>query len=136
MGIATNWSAFGDSDIAIVVVARESTSTTRQAFQDQVMGQRPISPAARLATTRSSMLNIVSETPGAIGFISMAALTDDVQVVPIATQDGDTPILPTIETVASGLYPLHIPLLIIGTQAPTPNDGYYEFIAWPHWSAP
>jgi phosphate transport system substrate-binding protein len=130
MGIATNWAAFGNSDITLVVVARESTSTTRQAFQDQVMGQRAITPAARLATTRSSMLNIVAETPGAIGFISMAYLTDDVQAIPIATQEGDTPTLPSIQTVAAEAYPLRIPLLIIGTQPPVPNDGYYEFIVW------
>lgn len=130
MGIATNWSTFGSTNIAIVVVARESTSTTRQAFEDQVMGQRPITPAARLATTYASMLNIVADTPGAIGFISMASLTEVVQVVPIAALDGDSPVLPTDDTIASEEYPLRTPLLIIGTQAPTPDDGYYEFIAW------
>lgn len=132
MGITINWSVFIESNMDIVVVTRESTSTTQHVFRNQVLGQRTITPAARLATTESSMLSIVAETPGAIGFVSLASLTDDsgIYIIPITTQEGDTPILPTIETVTNETYPLRTPLLIVGSQPPTSDDIYYEFIVW------
>ncbi len=129
MGTANNWSDFGGPDIDIVIVSRESSSLTRQAFETQVMGQRPISLRARLATTPSAMHQIISQTPGAIGFLSMGLLTDRVRVVSLIGDD-DIAVQPTPDTVADGSYPLQIPLLIIGPQPPTPGDRYYEFILW------
>ena len=114
----------------IIVVGREQTSATRHAFEEIVLGQRAITPGARLATSSQAMLDIVATTPGAIGFISAALITPNVQVISIATTDDSAAVLPTRENIYNEIYPLRMPLLIVGPRPPTPGDGYYEFITW------
>lgn len=129
-GISQEWLALSTTQQQIVVVGRESTSATRQAFEELVLGQRVITPAARLATSSQSMLDIVATTPGAIGFVSTALVNKSVHVLGIAADNTTSPILPTLENIYDEVYPLRMPLLIVGPRPPTPGDGYYEFIAW------
>jgi phosphate transport system substrate-binding protein len=130
VGVESNWSAFGGPDLPIAVVSRELESDTRQAFQDLVLGKRQITFNALLAPTGEAMLNIVAQTPGAIGYLSMARISGAVRVMPVAGSVGDQPVIPSPQTVADGSYPLRTPLLVVGSQPPTPGDGYYEFIVW------
>lgn len=129
-GNAENWQAFGAKDTAITVVSHDASNPTRQAFDTQVLGQRMVTMRARLATTSAAMIEIVAETPGAIGYISMSLLDQRVSVVGLQSDAQAEVVFPTLETVASGEYPLQTPLLVIGHQAPVPGDGYYEFILW------
>jgi phosphate transport system substrate-binding protein len=129
-GTVERWLAVDGPDTAITVVGREASSPTRQAFEAQVMGQRSITLRARLATTEAAMVEIIAQTAGAIGFVSMALVTDQVQVIPVRATVDATPVLPSPQTVAAGLYPLQMPLLVVGRRAPVPGDGYYEFILW------
>lgn len=129
-GTADNWSDFGNSNDTIGVVSREAGSPTRQAFEALVMGARSITLRALLATTEAAVVEIVSQTPGAIGYVSLALVTDQVKIVPLRTDENSPPILPSPQSVAENSYPLQMPLLIIGSQPPIPGDGYYEFILW------
>lgn len=129
-GAVANWLELGGPDLAITVVSRDAESDTRRVFEQLVLGQRQITYNALLALTDGAMLDVVAQTPGAIGFMSMALVSGQVRVVPLVGQVGDTPVLPTPLTVAEGTYPLRTPLLIVGTKPPEPGDGYYEFIAW------
>lgn len=130
-GLSYQWSEINQSSAQpIVVVGREETSASRQVFEEIVLGQRPITPAARLAPTSQAMLDIVASTPGAIGFISAALVTQNVQIIKIATDHNEPALLPTLENIYNEVYPLRMPLLIVGPRPPTPGDGYYEFIAW------
>lgn len=129
-GTAQNWSDFDGPNLRIVVVSRESNSPLRLAFENQVLGQRPMTLRARLATTANAMHDIVAQTPGAIGFISMAQTDQEVRIIPLIPQMGLAPVLPTPRSVFDASYPLRLPILVIGSHAPQPEDGYYEFILW------
>ncbi|NDJ87060.1 MAG: hypothetical protein GYB66_14370 [Chloroflexi bacterium] len=129
-GTAENWRELGGSNQVITVVSREATSPSRQAFDAQVLGLRPTTLRARLATTPGAMLDIVSQTPGAVGYISMALVDQRVSIIAIHETESDPPILPTPQSVASSEYPLRMPILVVGSQEPAPGDGYYEFILW------
>ena len=70
-----------------------------------------------------------TETPGAIGYVSMAWTANSrVRVVPVGRADGAR--VPTPDTVRAHLYPLRTPLLIVGPQAPAPDTIYYDWFTW------
>jgi ABC-type phosphate transport system substrate-binding protein len=128
-GQITSWAALGGDDQPVTAVSRESGADTRLAFEALVMDGQPITLNARLALSSASMVEIVAETPGAIGYVSMAWAADSrVRVVPVGTADGAQ--VPTPETVSADLYPLRAPVLIVGPEAPIPNTIYYDWFAW------
>ncbi len=129
-GAVENWVEFGGPDVPITVVSRDAESDTRRVYERLVLGQRQMTYNAILALTDAAMLDVVAQTPGAIGFMSMALVSGQVRVMPLVGETGDTPVLPTPLTVANETYPLRTPLLIVGTKPPEPGDGYYEFIVW------
>lgn len=129
-GAVTRWSQISDQVGQIVVVSREEHSATRLAFQDLVMGSRRITFNARLAPSSQAMLDIIASTPGSIGFISFALVNESVRLVPVAASADLPGQIPTLPTIFDETYPLRMPLLVVGPDAPTPGDGYYEFILW------
>jgi phosphate transport system substrate-binding protein len=128
-GQTTAWAVLGGDDQPVTVVSRESGADTRLAFEALVMSGQPVTLNARLALSSKSMVDIVAETPGAIGYVSMAWAADSrVRIVPVGTA-GEARI-PTPETVSANLYPLRTPVLIVGPEAPAPDTIYYDWFAW------
>lgn len=129
-GVVTRWAQISNQSGEIIVVSREDTSATRLAFQELVMGTRQITFGARLAPSGQAMLDIIATTPGSIGFVSFALVSEGVRMVPIAATVDLPGQIPSLSTIFDEIYPLRMPLLIVGHQPPTPGDGYYEFILW------
>ncbi len=131
-GTVNSWSEFEgrSSESQIVVVSREEGAVLRTNFQHLVMGQRPISAGARLAPTSQAMLDIVANTPGAIGYVELSLLNNKVNTVPVAEYANTLAISISRDTIADGSYPLQMPVLVIGKNPPEIGDGYYEFILW------
>ena len=129
-GNVQSWSSFGGNDLPIVVVSRENTAAITQSFRSIVMGNREIALSARLATTPTTMMDIIAQTPGAIGFIEHSMVNNRVNIIPVAEYESSPAIAPNASTIANGYYPLQTPVLIIGRHPPQPNDNYYEFILW------
>jgi hypothetical protein len=128
--LVNNWQAFGGPDREIVVVSQPPEAPLQAAFNRLVMGQRDVTLAARLALTPQHTLQIVQQTPGAIGVVPLSLSIAGVNVIPVAEFDDAIPVSPTRETIANGIYPLQTPVLIVGNAPPQPGDGYYEFILW------
>jgi phosphate transport system substrate-binding protein len=130
-GQITSWAALGGDDQPVTAVSRESGADTRLAFETLVMNHQPITMNARLALSSESMVEIVAETPGAIGYVSMtwAAADSRVRVVPVRDASGEAQV-PTPETVSASAYPLTTPVLIVGPEAPATNTIYYDWFAW------
>jgi ABC-type phosphate transport system substrate-binding protein len=130
-GQVVTWAAMGGDDQPVTVVSRESGADTRLAFEALVMNRQPVTLNARLALSSESMVEIVAETPGAIGYVSMTWTAADsrVRVVPVWAASGDAQ-LPTPETVSANAYPLRTPVLIVGLEAPAPDTIYYDWFAW------
>lgn len=107
---------------AITVFSREDGSDTRAAFERLVMGQRRTTLAARLVSSSSGMIEAVANTPGGIGYVSLAHLTDTVRALAI---EG---VAPTTAGVQDSTYPLRLTVYVVGLQEPA--DAYRAFIGW------
>ncbi|MBZ0307747.1 MAG: substrate-binding domain-containing protein [Anaerolineae bacterium] len=129
-GGVRNWREVGGPNLPIVVVSREAGADTRAVFERLVMGERPVSGAAVLAPTSSSILDIVATTEGAISYTSFGSLNNRVRVVPVAASANDTPVPPTLQTIANKTYPLRMPILIVSQKQPDSNSTIYEFFLW------
>jgi len=129
-GRVTRWSQIGGPDLPVTVVSREAGADTRLAFDALVMGDRRITPGARLALSSQSMVEIVSSEPGAVGYVSMAFLNEQVRSVPVAPGAGMPPVPLTPETVSTGAYPLHTPILVVGPNPPAEDSIYRDWFAW------
>jgi phosphate transport system substrate-binding protein len=68
------------------------------------------------------MAQLVSEEPGAIGVLPLAAVPDSLRVIRV---EG---VLPGETTIASGSYPLTVPLL--ATSPTEPQGTLRDFLAW------
>ncbi len=127
-GEIQNWRAVGGPDLAISLFTREDGSGTRAEFESLVMGDRTISPLARIAPSSSAMRASVARDPAAIGYLSTALLDDSVR--PLAV-DGVTP---GPATLADDSYPLRSFVYVIGRREPDGSEpfdlDYRAFFAW------
>lgn len=129
-GTINNWQDVGGPNLPIVLVSREEEADSRLAFQHLVMGERRISGNARLATSSPDTLDIVATTIGSIGYVSLGLIDERVRVTPVVGQVGETPITPSLETIADGSYPLRTPILLVGQREPDADSVAYEFFIW------
>lgn len=100
-----SWSDVGGSDAAIVVIGRENASGTRSAFEELVDVKNSCVYAQELDST-GAVLAKVASTPGAIGYISLDALSSSVNALVL---DG---VAPTADTIAAQQYPLVRPFIM------------------------
>ncbi len=128
-GRADEWSALGGLPRPVTVVSPQAGDDTRLAFEALVMDDRRTTLAARLAFSPSRMLALVASDPGAVGYVSMAALDPSVRAVPLVGAGGE-PVLPSRETVASGAYPLITAIVVVGAQPPPDDSVYRDWFAW------
>lgn len=99
-GRIDNWAEVGGSDQRIGLVNRDEASGTREAFRKTVMGVAPFDRTAAVLPGTGQVRSVVSNAPGAVGYISLGFVSDEVKVVAI---DG---VVPTAAAVVSGEYPL------------------------------
>ncbi len=104
-GTITNWSEVGGADGPIVVVGREAGSGTRGAFEELLGLQDACAYANELDSTGAVMAKVAA-TPGAIGYISLDALNDNVKALSL---DG---VEPTEENIKAGKYFLSRPFIM------------------------
>ncbi|MCD4684385.1 MAG: substrate-binding domain-containing protein [Anaerolineae bacterium] len=129
-GRTASWSALDAGNVPVTVVSREDGADTRLAFEALVMDGRRTTPGARLALSSASVVELVAETPGAVGYVSMSFADERVRVVALEDAAGGDAQLPTPETVSAGNYSLRVPVLVVGQVAPEPGSVYYEWFAW------
>jgi hypothetical protein len=106
----------------LVVFSREEGSDTRAEFERLVMGSRRTTLAARLVTSSETMVSAVAQTPGAVGYVSLAYVTQQVRTLAI---DG---VAPTPQSIAQHRYPLRLTLFVAGLEEPA--GSYRSFIGW------
>lgn len=99
-GDITNWSEVGGPDMPIGLVNRDEASGTREAFAKIVMGDARFDKGAVILPGTGQVRAVVSEVKGAIGYISLGFVTDEVRAVAV---DG---IDPSEAAVVAGTYPI------------------------------
>lgn len=121
-GEITNWSEVGGPDSAIVVVGRDAASGTRDGFES-IVGVKESCVYAEEQASTGAVLTSVQSNEGAIGYVSLASVSEDVKTLTI---DG---VAPSEETVKDGSYQIQRPFVFV-----TPADGSNElvkaFIDW------
>lgn len=132
LGHITTWAALDGPDLSVTVVSHETGTDTYLAFRAGALNGKDVTPGARLALSASRLVEIVTGTPGAVGFVSLAHLkaTTPVRVLPVAVDTNSAPVVPALATVAAGEYPLCTPVLVVGPQPPAPASFYRDWFAW------
>lgn len=112
-GRIVNWRTVGGPNVPITVITREDGSGTRDAFEEFVMGKGHEIAASALVTAYSGGLRkMVSQDPGAIGYVTFSQLNPHVHALAI---DG---VAPTEPAIASGEYRLQRPFVFLTRGAP------------------
>jgi phosphate transport system substrate-binding protein len=127
-GRAYEWLAVGGpaSQGEVRPVSREGGSCMRAAFEALVMIDRPVTPMAVLVSSPDAVVEYVAEHPGAIGYVSMAEVTQAVKVLKVEGA------LPTPETASQGSYPLtHELWLVTADPPPEVVQAFVEFALRP-----
>jgi len=109
-GKVTNWKEVGGDDMKIVVYSRESSSGTFEFFKEHVMNKKNFAPTAMLMPATGAIVQSVSQTKGAIGYVGLAYLETSVKALKASYDQGKTYVAPTVENAMNKSYPISRPL--------------------------
>lgn len=123
-GEIKNWSEVGGSDEPIVVIGREASSGTREAFES-ILELEECSYSNELDNT-GAVIAKVSAVKGAIGYVSLDVIDDSVKALKM---DG---VEATAENIKNGTYFLQRPF-VMGTKGEIEEQediiqAYFEFL--------
>jgi len=111
-GEISKWSDAGGSGGTIVVISRDTASGTFEVFNEKVLKGSKVREDAMMLASNQAILTSVSTTPGAVGYIGLGYVTNEVKSLVV---NGVTA---TKETVISGKYPISRPLYMYTNGAP------------------
>lgn len=131
-GAITSWSELG-LDVPgcesgeIVVVSRQNNSGTYVYFQEAVLGEGDFRLGTRDMHGSKDVVDLVENTPCAIGYSGLAYANDHVKTACIG-DSADACVLPSTETAISGAYPIARPLFMY--TAGTPTGATKTYLDW------
>lgn len=128
-GKIKNWKEVGGDDMKIVVYSRESSSGTYEFFKEHVMKQKNYASTALLMPATGAIIQSVSQTKGAIGYVGLAYVEKTVKALKVSYDGGKTYITPSMETAKNNTYPITRPLqLYFLTKTEKLVSPYVKFI--------
>jgi len=110
-GQITNWSEVGGRDAEIVLIGREAGSGTRDGFES-ITETKDMCLYRQELTSTGDVITTVSQNPDAIGYASLASVSDIVKALSV---DG---VVPGEESVKDGSYAVQRPFVLV-TKADT-----------------
>lgn len=133
-GKITNWNSVGGEDRPIVLLSRESNSGTYVYFLERVIRLNDkksallFSAETLLMPSSEGISSEIRQNPNAIGYDGLGYVTSDMKMIAVA-KDVNTPyVLPAIETVNDGTYPISRSLYMY--TAGQPDGKMAEYINW------
>jgi phosphate transport system substrate-binding protein len=118
----------------IIRVSRQSNSGTYEYFREAVLGNgRDFKLGSRDMHGSKDVVELVSKTPGAIGYSGMGYATPDVKMLRIARKAGDMSFAPTIENTLNHTYPIARPLFMYTLGEPAGE--VKKYLDWVHSEA-
>ncbi len=124
-GQVTNWRQVGGEDRPIVLLSRESNSGTYVYFLENVIrlgdseSELLFSPDTLLMPSSEGISTEVRQNPNAIGYDGLGYVTADQKMVAVAVDAAGPYVLPSVETVNDGSYPISRPLYMYTAGEPT-----------------
>ena len=116
-GKITNWKQVGGEDRKIVVYSRETSSGTYEFFKESVLKHRNYMPAVLSMPATGAIIQSVSQTPGAIGYVGLAYLNPEVKALAVSYDGGGSYVAPTFDNARSKSYPIVRPLYFYYTKS-------------------
>lgn len=134
-GRISNWQELGGDDRPIVKLSRETNSGTHVYFLEEVIrlgdsaNKEIFSADTLLLPSSEGIIAEVRENPNAIGYDGLGYITDDVKIIAVAVDDASAYVLPTVDTVNDGTYPIarYLYMYTIGQPTGAVKD-YMEWI--------
>jgi len=114
-GKLSNWSEVGGKDAKIVIVNRDTSSGTYEAFEILALNKEKVRPDALTTASNQAVAQTVAQTPGAIGYVGHGYLTPKVKAVTVDKIEC------TKQTIQSEKYPLSRYLYVYTNGKPTGN---------------
>lgn len=133
-GQITRWSHLGvtlpgNAKDKIILVSRQSNSGTYNYFRESILGK---GRDFRLGTLdlhgSKDVVELISRTPGAIGYSGMGYTTEAVKMLKVARRPGETAYAPTIENTLKHHYPISRPLFMYTLGEP--NETIQKYLHW------
>jgi len=132
-GKITNWEQLGGEDRPIVLLSRESNSGTYVYFLENVirMGEDSdllFAPDTLLMPSSEGISAEVRQNPNAIGYDGLGYVTPDQKMVAIAESADGPYVLPSVDAVNDGSYPISRPLYMY--TAGEPSGQIKAYLDW------
>lgn len=123
-GKITNWKEVGGTDQPIVILSREVNSGTHVYFKEHILRQNnpssreEFAPSALMLPSSQAIADEVAGNPAAIGYYGMGYVSAKQKPVSIARDENSDYVLPVIENVISGKYPISRPMFLYTNGEP------------------
>lgn len=131
-GEITNWKELGGKDAEITVVSREEGSGTRGAFteitgvlvkDDEGNETDNTTADALVQPSTGSVIKTVSSTPDSIGYVSLAAVSDEVKALKVEGVEASK------DTVLDGTYKISRPFVYVtGNDISESAKAFIDFV--------
>ena len=109
----------------IVVVSRQNNSGTYAYFREAVLGDADFRLGTRDMHGSKDVVDLVENTPCAIGYSGLAYATEHVKLACVAQETGGACVNPSVATAVDGSYPIARPLFMYTNGQPTGFVGDY-----------
>lgn len=109
-GKIANWKQVGGPDLKIIVYSRETSSGTYEFFKEHVLNKKNFAASALMMAATGAVVQSVSQTKGAIGYVGLAYIEKDVKALKVSYDKGKTFVVPNVENAKSKKYPVTRPL--------------------------
>lgn len=104
-GSITNWKEVGGNDARIILYGRENNSGTYAFLKEHVLDDEDYSDYTQTLPGTAAVVNAVSKDVNGIGYGGIA-WAKGVKYAKVRRTDKDPAVLPSIETVSNGSYPI------------------------------
>lgn len=109
-GKIKNWKEVGGDDMRIIPYARETSSGTYEFFKESVLKHKNYMSGIMSMPATGAVVQSISQTKGAIGYIGLAYLSKTVKAIHISYDKGITYIEPSVTNAQNKTYPIVRPL--------------------------
>ncbi len=129
-----NWRELGGEDRPIVRLSRETNSGTHVYFLEHVLrlgdskSKTLFAQDTLLLPSSEGIVSEVRDNPNAIGYDGLGYITPDLKVIAIAKDAGSDYVVPSIQTVNDGSYPIARDLYMY--TAGEPSGVLKDYLAW------
>ncbi|MFI5218159.1 MAG: phosphate ABC transporter substrate-binding protein [Bacteroidia bacterium] len=109
-GKIKNWKEVGGDDMQIIVYSRETSSGTYEFFKERVLNNKNYASSALMMPATGAIVQSVSQTKGAIGYIGLAYMENSVKDLKVSYDKGKTYVLASYDNAKNKTYPIVRPL--------------------------